>query len=304
MEGLKKDFKTSKCKSRQVTTHFELGCIGLSPRCASAFPPAIRRIWPRTLHTMAKYNNICNYIHLPAKWQYAHSEGKWTASTRGRNTCNSLIRSGKSARLRHLQDLIAGFPPKQKPTTKIPLSLMIKYDLGSCSCNERPGTLALRKLEDDIPSRKPRKGLASGNHQPATKHSAYRTRKTVKRFIEKRKAKSEGAKFPQTQRWFFLKKLINQGFCNGLNKRFTSTTLNWRGCGVFKNLIKLMENIQSVKQRFEIIGNDPKPTAPSKRPSRWPLPIFRCQWRWKWRGKSIPRSSIPYPTESTTNTLP
>jgi len=52
------------------------------------------------------------------------------------------------------QDLIAGFPTETEEDHKDTLSLMeyVQYDFGYMfSYSERPGTLAARKLEDDIP---------------------------------------------------------------------------------------------------------------------------------------------------------
>ena len=52
------------------------------------------------------------------------------------------------------QDMIAGFPTETEEDHQDTLSLMeyVKYDFGFMfAYSERPGTLALEKMEDDVP---------------------------------------------------------------------------------------------------------------------------------------------------------
>jgi len=107
------------------------------------------------IRSMAKHNNICNYIHLPIQ----------SGSNRILKAMNRLHTREEYFELidniRELipdcgisQDMIAGFPGETEEDHQDTLSLMeyVKYDFGFMfAYSERPGTLAARKLEDDIP---------------------------------------------------------------------------------------------------------------------------------------------------------
>ena len=107
------------------------------------------------IRSMAKHSNICNYIHLPIQ----------SGSNRILKAMNRLHTREEYFELidniRELipdcgisQDMIAGFPGETEEDHQDTLSLMeyVKYDFGFMfAYSERPGTLAARKLEDDIP---------------------------------------------------------------------------------------------------------------------------------------------------------
>lgn len=107
------------------------------------------------LHTMAKYDNICNYIHLPAQ----------SGSTRVLQLMNRTYSRewyiAKVNRIREMlpdcglsTDMIAGFCTETEEEHKESLSLMeyCQYDLAYLYFySERPGTLAQRRFKDDIP---------------------------------------------------------------------------------------------------------------------------------------------------------
>ena len=60
------------------------------------------------------------------------------------------------------QDMIAGFPTETEEDHQDTLSLMdyVKYDFGFMfAYSERPGTLAERKMEDDVPMQMSRKDV-------------------------------------------------------------------------------------------------------------------------------------------------
>ncbi len=107
------------------------------------------------LHAIAKHENICNYIHLPVQ---SGSSRILKAMNRGHNREEyfALI-----DRIRNIipdcgisQDIIAGFPTETEEDQADTLSLMdyVKYDFGYMFIySERPGTLAARKMEDDVP---------------------------------------------------------------------------------------------------------------------------------------------------------
>jgi tRNA-2-methylthio-N6-dimethylallyladenosine synthase len=107
------------------------------------------------LHTMVKYENICNYIHLPMQ----------SGSSRILQLMNRTYTRewyiGKVDRIRQIipdcgisSDIIAGFCTETDEDHKDTLGIMeySKYDM--CYMffySERPGTLAQRRYKDDIP---------------------------------------------------------------------------------------------------------------------------------------------------------
>ncbi len=107
------------------------------------------------IETMAAHRNICNYIHLPVQ---SGSDKILKAMNRlhTRKEYFELIDN-----IRKIipdcaisQDMIAGFPGETEEDHQDTLSLMeyVKYDFGFMfAYSERPGTLAARKLKDDIP---------------------------------------------------------------------------------------------------------------------------------------------------------
>jgi tRNA-2-methylthio-N6-dimethylallyladenosine synthase len=107
------------------------------------------------LHTMAKYENICRYIHLPLQ----------SGSTRVLQLMNrSYTREwymAKVDRIREIMpdcgissDIIAGFCTETEEDHQDTLSMMeyAGYDMSYMFFySERPGTLAQRRYKDDIP---------------------------------------------------------------------------------------------------------------------------------------------------------
>jgi tRNA-2-methylthio-N6-dimethylallyladenosine synthase len=107
------------------------------------------------LHVIAKYHNVCNYIHLPVQ----------SGSTRILQEMNRQHTREEYMELVDKiykiipdcsisQDLIAGFPTETEEDHQDTLSLMeyVNYDFGYMFIySERPGTMAARKLEDDVP---------------------------------------------------------------------------------------------------------------------------------------------------------
>ncbi len=112
-------------------------------------------ITDEVLHTMAKYENICNYIHLPVQ----------SGSTRVLQLMNrTYTREWYMARVDRIRqiipdcgissDVIAGFCTETEDDHKETLSIMeySKYDMSYMFFySERPGTLAARRYADDIP---------------------------------------------------------------------------------------------------------------------------------------------------------
>jgi tRNA-2-methylthio-N6-dimethylallyladenosine synthase len=107
------------------------------------------------LHTMAKYENICKYIHLPVQ----------SGSTRVLQLMNRTYTRewymAKVDRIREIMpecgissDIIAGFCTETDEDHADTLSIMehSRYDMSYMFFySERPGTLAARRYQDDIP---------------------------------------------------------------------------------------------------------------------------------------------------------
>lgn len=112
-------------------------------------------ITDEVLHTMAKYENICNYIHLPVQ----------SGSSRILQLMNrTYTREWYMARVDRIRelipdcgissDVIAGFCTETEEDHVDTLSVMeySRYDMSYMFFySERPGTLAQRRFADDIP---------------------------------------------------------------------------------------------------------------------------------------------------------
>lgn len=112
-------------------------------------------ITDEVLHTMAKYENICNYIHLPVQ----------SGSSRILQLMNrTYTREWYMARVDRIRelipdcgissDVIAGFCTETEEDHADTLSIMeySQYDMSYMFFySERPGTLAQRRFADDIP---------------------------------------------------------------------------------------------------------------------------------------------------------
>lgn len=107
------------------------------------------------LHTMAKYENICQYIHLPVQ----------SGSTRILQLMNRTYTrewyKAKVDRIREIMpacsissDVITGFCTEEEQDHQDTLSIMeySRYDMSYMfAYSERPGTLAERRYKDDVP---------------------------------------------------------------------------------------------------------------------------------------------------------
>lgn len=107
------------------------------------------------LHVMAKYENICNYIHLP--FQSGNSR-VLEMMNRGYtrewylNRVNAIRKIIPNCAIS--ADVIAGFCSETEEDHQDTLSLMkeVKYHFAYMfKYSERPNTLAQRKFEDDVP---------------------------------------------------------------------------------------------------------------------------------------------------------
>jgi len=120
-------------------------------------------ITDEVLHTMAKYENICKYIHLPVQ----------SGSTRILQLMNRTYTRewymAKVDRIREIMpdcgvssDIIAGFCTEEEADHKDTLNIMqySRYDMSYMFFySERPGTLAERRYKDDVPEEVKKKRL-------------------------------------------------------------------------------------------------------------------------------------------------
>ena len=112
-------------------------------------------ITDEVLHTIAKYENICNYIHLPVQ----------SGSTRILQLMNrTYTREWYMAKIDRIKqiipgcgisaDIITGFCTEEEKDHQDTLSVMeyAKYDYAYMYFySERPGTLAQKRYKDDVP---------------------------------------------------------------------------------------------------------------------------------------------------------
>lgn len=107
------------------------------------------------VRVVAKYPNICNYIHLPVQ-SGSNRILKEMNRLHTREEYLELVRNIKEIipDCTVSQDMITGFPTETEEDHQDTLSLMkeIKYDYGYMyAYSERPGTAAARNMKDDVP---------------------------------------------------------------------------------------------------------------------------------------------------------
>lgn len=113
-------------------------------------------ITDEVLHTMKQYENICNYIHLPAQSGNSRVLELMNRTYDREWYINRVdaIRSILGDECGISSDMIAGFCTETEEEHQDTLSLMdyVKYDFSYMFYySERPGTLAAKKYTDDIP---------------------------------------------------------------------------------------------------------------------------------------------------------
>lgn len=184
--GLKKDFEKATEMQKATSVNF----AKLLEMTAEAQPKMRIRFSTSNpqdmtldvIEAMSKYRNICNYIHLPVQ---SGSNRILKAMNRlhTREEYFELIDNIKKIipDCAISQDMIAGFPTETEEDHQDTLSLMeyVKYDFGFMfAYSERPGTLAARKLDDDIPEETKKRRLRE-IIDLQQKHGLYRTQQHV-----------------------------------------------------------------------------------------------------------------------------
>jgi tRNA-2-methylthio-N6-dimethylallyladenosine synthase len=199
--GLKKDFAKASPLQQKTAVNFS----NLLDLVATAQPKMRIRFSTSNpqdmsldvIHTMAHHDNICNYIHLPVqsgsnailkKMNRQHSRQDYF------ELIDKIHKIIPDCGISH--DMIAGFPTETEQDHKDTLSLMeyVKYDFGFMfAYSERPGTMAAKKIEDNIPESTKKRRLQE-IIDLQREHSEYRTRqfigKTVCVLIEKSSKRS------------------------------------------------------------------------------------------------------------------
>jgi len=189
--GLKKDFDKASELQKATSVNFsqllEL-CAKTQPKMRIRFSTSNPQdLTLDVIETMAKYDNICKHIHLPVQ----------SGSNRILKEMNRLHTREEYFELidniRRIipncaisQDLIAGFPTETEEDHKDTLSLMeyVKYNFGYMfTYSERPGTLAERKMDDDIPEAIKQRRLEE-IVQLQREHSEIRTKEYLNTVVE------------------------------------------------------------------------------------------------------------------------
>lgn len=157
--GLKKDF----VKATEMQKATAVDFAQLLEMCAVKFPKMRFRfstsnpqdMHEEVLYVIAKYDNVCKYIHLPVQsgstrilkeMNRQHTREEYMELI---DKVRSIIPDCSIS-----QDMITGFPTETEEDHKDTLTLMeyAEYDFGFMfAYSERPGTLAARKMKDDIP---------------------------------------------------------------------------------------------------------------------------------------------------------
>jgi tRNA-2-methylthio-N6-dimethylallyladenosine synthase len=155
-------------------------------------------ITDEVLHTISKYENICDYIHLPVQ----------SGSTRILQLMNrTYTREWYMAKIKRIRevipdcgissDIITGFCTETEDDHLDTLSLMefAQYDMSYMFFySERPGTLAARRYADDVPEEIKRRRLSEVvklQNQLSQKSNKKDIDKTYKVLIEGDSKKSD-----------------------------------------------------------------------------------------------------------------
>lgn len=200
--GLKKDFKNASEMQKATAINFS----DLLDMVAKAQPKMRVRFSTSNpqdmtldvIEVMAKHENICKHIHLPVQsgsnrilkeMNRQHTRAEYF------ELIDNIRRIMPECTIS--QDMISGFPTETELDHQDTLSLMeyVKYDFGYMfTYSERPGTMAARKLEDDVPEQTKKRRLAE-IVKLQRQHSLYRTKQfvnqTLEVLIEKESKKSD-----------------------------------------------------------------------------------------------------------------
>jgi tRNA-2-methylthio-N6-dimethylallyladenosine synthase len=166
--GLKKEFEKASEMQKATAVNFS----SLLDTVAKKFPKMRIRFSTSNpqdmtldvIETVGKHKNICNHIHLPVQ----SGSNRILKEMNRLHTIEEYIDLIDNIR-RILpdcaisQDMISGFPTETEEDHQATLDVLkrVQYDFGYMySYSERPGTMAARKLEDDVPEAVKKRRLA------------------------------------------------------------------------------------------------------------------------------------------------
>ena len=182
--GLKKEILTEEQKAKSTNFAQLMEMVAqihpdLRVRFSTSHP---KDMTDEVLEVMAKYENICNNIHLPVQ------SGNSNVLTRMNRGYSREWYMDRIAAIRRIipgcgisTDVIAGFCGETEEEHQDTLSLMeeVQYDFAFMfNYSERPKTLAERKYKDDVPEEVKQRRL-SEIVALQRRHSEYHTRKQV-----------------------------------------------------------------------------------------------------------------------------
>lgn len=248
--GLKKDFEkaTDMQKATAVTFSKLLEMVAQAqPKMRIRFSTSNPQdMTMDVIETMAAHKNICKYIHLPVqsgsnrilkKMNRQHTREEYF------ELVNNIWKIIPDCAIS--QDMITGFPTETEQDHQDTLSLMeyVKYDFGFMfAYSERPGTLAERKMKDDVPDEVKKRRLTEIINLQQ-QHSLYRTQQHLGKIEE---VLIEGNSKKSDQHWMgrntyntvvvFPKENYKVGdFVNVKITDCTSTTLIGKAVGYSEN---------------------------------------------------------------------
>ncbi|MBD0824714.1 tRNA (N6-isopentenyl adenosine(37)-C2)-methylthiotransferase MiaB [Aestuariibaculum marinum] len=189
--GLKKDFEKASDIQKATAVNF----AQLLDMCATTFPKMRFRFSTSNpqdmtldvIESMAKHRNICKYIHLPVQSgsnRILQEMNRQHTREEYFELIDNIKRLIPDCAIS--QDMISGFPTETEEDHQDTLSLMeyVKYDFGFMfAYSERPGTLAERKMEDDIPEDTKKRRLQE-IIELQQEHSFYRTKQHLGKIEE------------------------------------------------------------------------------------------------------------------------
>lgn len=189
--GLKKDFGQASEIQKATAVNFAalLAMVAAAqPRMRIRFSTSNPQdMTLDVIETMAKYHNICKYIHLPVQ----SGSNRILQAMNRQHTREQYMELIDNIRkiipeVAISQDMIAGFPTETEADHLDTLSLMeyVKYDFGFMfAYSERPGTMAARKLEDDVPEETKKRRLRE-IIDLQQRHGLYRTQQYLGKVVE------------------------------------------------------------------------------------------------------------------------
>jgi tRNA-2-methylthio-N6-dimethylallyladenosine synthase len=157
--GLKKDFKNASDIAKATAVDFAqlLEMVAtLNPKIRIRFSTSNPQDMNLdVIHTMAKHENICKYIHLPVQ-SGSTSVLKRMNRQHTREEYMELIDNIKKIipDCALSQDMMTGFCGETEEEHQDTISLLeyVKYDFGFMfAYSNRPGTPAAKKMDDDVP---------------------------------------------------------------------------------------------------------------------------------------------------------